>query len=184
MPTDTPATIDDATRAFCATIAPGEPVFVDVEPGPEARVAYCFDNAAAAAAAGGGEVVHGWIIWRWPGRWFEAEHHAVWRTPDGSLRDVTPMLYGQRRILFLPDEGAVFDPANYRPNRLAAESGNVTAAEYVTLAAERAAIMNAYGEPGLDDYPITPEDRARLAEIEPRWTALYAELLQDHRASD
>lgn len=175
MTTDTPETIDDAVRAFCARIAPGTPDYVEVVPGEGARVAYCFSNAAEAAAQGGGEIAYGWIIWRWPGRYFEAEHHAVWRMPDGRLRDVTPMLYGQGRILFLPDPGAVFDPARYRPNVLGAEPGNEVAAEYVTLADERAAILNAYGEPGVE-HAITPEDQARLDAITPRWMALYAEL--------
>lgn len=175
MGTDTPVAVDAAVRAFCASIAPGEPVFVDVVPGEGARVAYCFSNAREAAARGGGSVEYGWIIWHWPGRFFEAEHHAVWRRPDGALIDVTPMLYGQQRILFLADPSAVFDPPNYRANRLQAEAGNADAAAYVALSRERADILNAYGEPGVD-HAITPEDQARLDAITPRWTALYARL--------
>jgi hypothetical protein len=174
--TDTPEAIDEAVLAFCARVAPGRvPEYVEVMPGAGARVAYCFDNAAAAVAAGGGAVAHGWAIWRWPGRYFEAEHHGIWRRPDGTLIDVTPMLYGQRRILFLSDPEAVFDPARYRSNVLGAEPGNAVAADYVALAEARAAILNAYGEPGVD-HAITPEDQARLDAITPRWVELYAAL--------
>lgn len=172
MTTDTPESIDATVLAFCATIAPGRPEYVDVTPAEGAQVAYCFDNAAAQVARAGGEIAWGWIIWRWPGRYLEAEHHGIWRAPDGTLHDVTPMLYGQTRILFLPDPDAVFDPAAYRPNPLFAEPGNAAAAEYVKLATERAAILNAYGEPGVD-HAMTAADQARLAEITPRWMELY-----------
>ncbi|UYY59941.1 hypothetical protein [Sphingomonas sp. S2-65] len=175
MGTDTPQVIDAAVLAFCATVAPGVPDYVDVVPGEGARVAYCFDNAAAAVARSGGEVAYGWAIWRWPGRYFEAEHHGIWRRPDGTLIDVTPMLYGQTRTLFLSDPGAVFDPARYRPNVLGAEAGNEVAEAYVAVARERAAILNAYGEPGVE-HAITPQDQARLDAITPRWMALYAAL--------
>jgi hypothetical protein len=175
LATDTPETIDAAVLAFCATVAPGVPDYVDVVPGDAARVAYCFDNAAAAVARGGGEVAYGWAIWRWPGRYFEAEHHGIWRRPDGALIDVTPMLYGQTRTLFLPDPDAVFDPSRYRPNVLGAEAGNAVAEDYVAVARERAAILNAYGEPGVA-HAIMPTDQARLEAITPRWMALFAAL--------
>ncbi len=175
MTTDTPTTIDDALLAFCARISPATPEFVDVVPGDAARVAYCFSNSAEQVARAGGAIAYGWAIWRWPGRYFEAEHHAIWRSPDGQLRDVTPMLYGQTRILFLSDPDAVFDPERYRPNILGAEPGNAVAEDYVALADARSAILNAYGEPGVD-HAITPADQARLDAITPRWMALYAEL--------
>lgn len=175
MGTDTPAAIDEAVLAFCATIAPGMPEFVEVVPGEGAGIAYCFDNAAAQVARAGGSIAYGWAIWRWPGRYFEAEHHGIWRSPEGLLRDVTPMLYSQTRILFLSDPAAIFDPERYRPNLLGAEAGNAAAAEYVQLARERAAILNAYGEPGVD-HAISAADQARLDAIAPRWMALYAEL--------
>ncbi|WP_313535769.1 hypothetical protein [Sphingomonas sp.] len=175
MGTDTPVAIDETVLAFCARIAPGLPEYVAVEPGEGARIAYCFSNAAEQVARAGGEIAYGWIIWHWPGRYFEAEHHGLWRAPAGRLRDVTPMLHGQRRILFLHDPAAVFDDRNYRPNILGAEPNNAVAADYVALAEQRSAILNAYGEPGVD-HRLTPEDQARLDAITPRWMALYAAL--------
>jgi hypothetical protein len=175
MEMDTPAAIDAAVLAFCATIAPAMPEYVEVTPFEGARIAYCFDNAAEQVARRGGEIAWGWAIWRWPGRYFEAEHHGIWRSPEGRLHDVTPMLYGQSRILFLSDPQAVFNPARYRPNILGAEAGNKVAMDYIALADARAAILNAYGEPGVE-HAITPEDQVRLDAITPRWMALYAEL--------
>jgi hypothetical protein len=119
-----PSQIDDATLAFCATISPHAPFYVPVDPAPDTRVAYCFDNSEQQAARHGGEAAYGWAIWRWPGRWFEAEHHAVWRRPDGSLLDVTPQAGDPPRILFLPDPDAVYDPSTFRANVMAPDAGN------------------------------------------------------------
>ncbi|MEZ0243481.1 MAG: hypothetical protein ACAH11_08915 [Sphingomonas sp.] len=164
-----PSQIDEATLAFCATISPETPLYVPVQPAPHGKVAYCFDNSVAQAAAQGGEAAYGWAIWHWPGRWFEAEHHAVWRRPDGSLLDVTPQLGDPERILFLPDRQAVYDPTTFRPNIMAPDAGNPLAAEYIALVKARGAITRTYWEPGMDVLPLfSKEDQARLAPIDAR----------------
>lgn len=172
-----PDTIDAATLAFCAVISPHAPFFVPVDPAPNSRVAYCFDNSVAQAAARGGAAAYGWAIWRWPGRWFEAEHHAVWRRPDGSLLDVTPQLGNPERILFLPDPEAVYDSDTYRRNVMAPDAGNPLAAEYIALVARRTDITDRYWYPGVEVLPLfSPEDRARLAPIDARMHELRAKL--------
>jgi len=172
-----PDSIDDATRAFCATIAPGEPFYVPVRPRPGGRVAYCFQNSTYQAVAEGGDPAWGWAIWRWPGRWFEAEHHAVWRTPEGEYVDVTPQAGDPPRVLFLPDPRAVYDPRTFRANPMAAEAGNGVAAEYIALVAQRNAIVRAYWRPCVDQLRLFSEqDRARLAPIEARMAALLEAL--------
>lgn len=168
-----PEQIDSATRAFCASIAPGEPLYVEVHPEPAARVAYCFDNSAAQAAAKGGEAVYGWAIWHWPGRWFEAEHHAVWRTPTGELIDVTPQAGNPPRVLFLPDPSAPYNPSTFRRNVMAPDAGNALARDYIALVAQRSDITDRYWEPGIEILPLfSPEDRARLAPLDARMAEL------------
>jgi hypothetical protein len=170
-----PSQIDAATLAFCATISPHAPFYVPVGPAPHARVAYCFDNSVAQAAAQGGEAAYGWAIWHWPGRWFEAEHHAVWRRPDGRLLDVTPQLGDPERILFLPDPDAIYDPGTFRTNVMTPDGGNRLAAEYIALVAERGAITRKYWSPGIEVLPLFSEDdRALLAPIDARMGALLA----------
>jgi hypothetical protein len=172
-----PEQIDAATRAFCATIAPAPPLYVRVAASPAARVAYCFDNSVAHAAAHGGEAVYGWAVWRWPGRWFEAEHHAVWRSPSGDLVDVTPQAGDPPRILFLPDPSAPYDPATFRRNVMAPDAGNPLAAEYIALVAARGDITDRYWYPGCEVLPLfSPEDQARLAPLETRMAELIAVL--------
>jgi hypothetical protein len=175
-----PEEIDAATRAFCATIAPAEPFYVPVHPVAEAKPAYCFDNSAKQAARVGGEAAYGWAIWRWPGRYFEAEHHAVWRTPTGELVDVTPQTGSPPRTLFLPDPEAVFDRERYRRNILAPDAGNPAAAEFIQLCAARRDITDRYWRPGQDVLPLfSPEDRRRLEPIAARIAELLAAMRED-----
>lgn len=170
-----PEAIDDATLAFCATISPYAPFYVPVTPAPHGKVAYCFDNSVEQARLHGGEAAYGWAIWHWPGRWFEAEHHAVWRRPDGSLLDVTPQAGDPPRILFLPDPEAVYDPSTFRPNVMAPDAGNRQAVEYIELVKQRGAITRAYWYPGCEVLPLfSPEDQARLVPIDKRMAELRA----------
>lgn len=174
-----PEMIDAETLAFCATISPHAPFYVPVAPAGHAKVAYCFDNSVAQAAAEGGEAAYGWAIWRWPGRWFEAEHHAVWRRPDGSLLDVTPQLGDPARILFLPDPEAVFDPTTYRRNVMAPDAGNPLAAEYIDLARQRTDITDRYWYPEVEILPLfSPEDRALIAPLDARMAELRAKMIR------
>lgn len=168
-----PSQIDDATRAFCATISPHAPCYVPVHPAAHGKVAYCFDNSFAQAELKGGEAAYGWAIWHWPGRWFEAEHHAVWRRPDGALIDVTPQAGDPERILFLPDPDAVYDPSTFRPNVMAPHAGNPLAAEYIALVKQRSAITRKYWSPGIEVLPLfSQDDQAALAPIEARMAEL------------
>ena len=170
-----PDHIDDATLAFCATIAPAMPVYVPVRPAPGAKFIHCFDNSVIAAAHHGGEAVYGWAIWRWSGRWFEAEHHAVWRSPAGELIDVTPQTGDPARILFVADPTAPYEPATFRRNIMAPDAGNPRAREYIALVAERADITDRYWTPGTLVLPLFSEaDQARLAPIDAKMAELHA----------
>lgn len=170
-----PAHIDTATLAFCATIAPAPPVYVPVRPAPEAKFIHCFENSEMQAAHQGGEAVYGWAIWHWPGRWFEAEHHAVWRRPEGDLVDVTPQTGDPERVLFLPDPSAPYDPSCFRRNIMAPDAENPHARAYIALVAERADITDRYWTPGTLVLPLfSPEDQARIAPIDAKMAELHA----------
>lgn len=172
-----PDTIDAATLAFCAGIAPAAPVYVPVRPEPGAKFIHCFENSETAARVHGGEAVYGWAIWRWPGRWFEAEHHAVWRGPDNALVDVTPQTGDPVRILFVADPSAPYDPSTFRRNIMAPDAGNPQAREYLALVAARGDITDRYWTPGTLVLPLfSPEDQARLAPIDARMRELLAEM--------
>ena len=170
-----PEQLDSATLAFCATISPETPLYVPVQPAPAAKPAYCFENSETYAEANGGAAVYGWAIWRWPGRWFEAEHHAVWRSPAGDLLDVTPQAGDPVRILFLPDPSAPYDPTTFRPNIMAPDGHAELVREYIALVAQRGAITRTYWQPGMDVLPLfSPEDQARIAPLDARMAEIRA----------
>lgn len=172
-----PDQIDAATLAFCGTLSPMPPVYVPVRPAPWARWIHCFDNSVAQAAHAGGEAVYGWAVWHWPGRWFEAEHHAVWRSPDGELVDVTPQTGEPARVLFVEDPTAPYDPASFRRNVMAPDAGNAHAREYIELVAARGDITDPYWTPGTVVLPLFSEgDQARIAPIDARMAELLARM--------
>jgi hypothetical protein len=100
----TPTTpLSKTVTDLCEKISPGEtPVFLDFsETDPRYAASNCHTNVFHLVREHGGERVNGWIIWE--GRFAEAEFHAVWRSPEGELYDVTPRADGEKTVLFLPD---------------------------------------------------------------------------------
>lgn len=78
--------------------------WVHYSPLKDAEISSCFPTVARHIAAKRGEMVYGWAFSEWPGVWLEAEFHAVWRSPKGNLRDLTPRpIPGWKRTLFLHD---------------------------------------------------------------------------------
>lgn len=100
----TPARVSAEVAALCELVSPGAiPVFIDVEPDNSFQPDSCYPNVEALVATDGGESVFGWAVYEWPRVWFEFQHHAVWRDPDGVLRDKTPRADNEKVALFLPD---------------------------------------------------------------------------------
>ncbi|WP_371767512.1 hypothetical protein [Massilia sp.] len=56
-------------------------------------VGHCYTNVQDWVSRNGGSSVYGWLLSVWPGQFVEATHHAVWRTPDGDLEDITAHAY-------------------------------------------------------------------------------------------
>jgi hypothetical protein len=58
----------------------------------------------------GGRIQYGWAIWQCAQFFIEAEHHAVYDAMNGDpLIDITPQQPKIPKILFLPDDLAVYD---------------------------------------------------------------------------
>ncbi|MCE1181464.1 MAG: SEC-C domain-containing protein [Rhodocyclales bacterium] len=105
MRTRTPLEVTKQLIALAAKVAPGKmPVYVSVHPEPDALVNECFHNVAAKIKKDGGAIVYGWQLWEWPNVLVEGEFHAIWRSPEGNLVDVTPKADNEERGLFVPDE--------------------------------------------------------------------------------
>lgn len=111
-----PHAIDEEVLTFCSTLnAATTPVFLAPQPWPGSVSGECYSNVDRAIASGmQGSPSPGWLIWRWPGVFIEAEHHMV--LDDGSsLIDVTPPIDPEDAVVaFLPDPTAPFDPVTKR----------------------------------------------------------------------
>ena len=102
--TRTPIRISPTVLKFCNQIvAEPELCFLNVIPSNWAIVNECFVNVERKIAKDGGSLQYGWQIWEWPLVMLEAEFHAVWVSPNGSLVDITPKQIPTTNILFLID---------------------------------------------------------------------------------
>lgn len=177
MPDTVPRTVTPGIRAFCGTLADSKPVFVRCRPDGDAIASECFDNVARKVARAGGSVASGWAIWSIPGVYHEAEHHGVWRRRTGELVDVSPQPGLPKRILFLPDPNAIYDPLVHRNNVLVAASDSPVAAEFVQLCNRRNEVLGAYRAGGNRLPLFTLPDQKELGLIEMRLKGLWV-LLQ------
>lgn len=85
------------------------PIFLDVVPGQNDEACGCFDNVQRRVESQGGASVFGWQFWEHP-YMIEAEFHAVWRMPSGSLVDITPKDDREiSRIIFVEDMARKYD---------------------------------------------------------------------------
>jgi len=168
MPNTVPKSVTEELRAFCRSIASGTPVFVRCRPDADAVPSECFDNVARKVGRAGGSMLPGWAIWTISGAYHEAEHHGVWRRRSGELIDVSPQPNLPKRILFLPDPTAVYNPLAHRDNVLVAASDDPAAVEFVSLGNRRNAIHGAYRKGGNRLALLTLSDQKELGWIEQR----------------
>lgn len=103
---------------FCDSISPGQtPFYVPYEPMAGEPPKECFSIVPKKIAAEGGEHVIGWGIHIAEHIWLEAEFHAIWQRPDGSLVDITPREgdNGLTDVLFLPDPTRKYEGRQVMP---------------------------------------------------------------------
>ena len=97
-----PTSADADILSFCQKLVPGAAlVLVPIQPWHKAVPGECFHNVEMFVSEHGGNRILGWRPMRWANIMVEAEAHAVWQSPDGTLVDITPL--EQSSSLFLPD---------------------------------------------------------------------------------
>lgn len=122
----TPKKISLEILELCKKAVPsGRPLFVNVSIDPESAINECFTNVERYTAKHGGKSVLGWQIWEWPGVFAEAELHSVWKSPDGTLIDVSPKVDGEKLTLFVPDESLKIPSTKVDNIRTAIAKGEV-----------------------------------------------------------
>jgi hypothetical protein len=126
LPSITPAENDPHVKRLLFILnATHEQIYVDIEPEQDAIESDCVNIVAKKVAEAGGKRILGWQIWK-TNNIVEAEFHAVWETPDGDLKDLTPKPISDKQILFVEDENLVYEGKqinnirlNYTKNPLA-----------------------------------------------------------------
>lgn len=127
-----PNQITDEIRLLLSKIGvQEEPKYVKCKPNQNHPQNECFPVVAERVEADGGERILGWQIWQ--GQLLvEAEFHAVWKTPDGELIDITPKPIPLDRILFVADSKAKYEEKqvnNFRINI----TGNPIVDEFIAV---------------------------------------------------
>lgn len=127
-PIELPARILD----FCRQISSEQPTVMAVEPLNFAVPGECYSNVEEQVRRAGGSAAYGWQIWDWPAVFTEAEFHAVWRHPSGSLHDITPKVDGDKSIVFLSDPSRAYQGRRIDSIRRAA-SANPIVVDFINL---------------------------------------------------
>ncbi len=105
-----PKLVKPYVRRFCeAIVRDAQPQFIRTRPMPGAAIHDCFVTVAQQVERHGGDQQIGWAIWEWPRVFIEAEFHCVWRSPEGSLVDVSARPIHVPRVLFLPDPARAYE---------------------------------------------------------------------------
>lgn len=174
MLTRTPLQITPEIPALAGRLAPSStPTFIQVLPHPHGFPNECFGTVELKVHESGGAVQHGWAIWEWPGVMIEAEFHAVWKSPDGFLNDVTPRVDSETHILFVADHVRVFEGKAIDNVRVPLRE-DPRIREFIGLAEKKYEILNR-GERARQFGPIAiPKEE--IAPVLLRMVKLQAEL--------
>jgi hypothetical protein len=128
----TPSEIDDNVKRLVNMICPGsKPIYLPVEPESYAEVCECFPAIKEKISRDGGSQEFGWQIWK-TDFLMEAEFHAVWKSPGGELKDITPKQMPVHKILFLLDPKVKYEGAQVDNIRINI-SGNQLVDDYIEI---------------------------------------------------
>lgn len=80
-----------------------EPQYINVSALTNAPLQECFNIVDKYITEHGGIRILGWALWELPRYFIEAEFHAVWESPTGEVKDLTPRQSPTKKILFIRD---------------------------------------------------------------------------------
>jgi hypothetical protein len=107
------------------------PVFVNVKPEKWALVNDCFPNVSRMVNENSGNMILGWALYE-SDILVEAVYHAIYKTPNNELVDITPNIYSFSKILFVEDKNSPYIGAtrdNFRVN----PSGNPLVDDFIHI---------------------------------------------------
>lgn len=116
--TTTPKFITSSVIAFANKLnLKVTPIYLQAKTESYAKPSFCFPNVHRKIELDGGSIQHGWVIWERLGQFLEAEFHAVWKSPEGELVDITPKIDGETSVVFVAEDSLRW-VGLYIPNRL------------------------------------------------------------------
>jgi hypothetical protein len=83
----------------------GDPSYIQIKVDNGSKFKDCFKNVNDKIDKEQGTKILGWQIWELPFM-IEAEFHAIWKSPNGQLIDITPKPINEELILFIEDTKA------------------------------------------------------------------------------
>ena len=104
-----PETISPEVESLISKIGiTQKPHYVPCRPNADSPQNECFSIVDARVESEGGKKILGWQIWQ--GQLLvEAEFHAVWKSPNGEVIDITPKSRSFDNILFIPDRNTIYE---------------------------------------------------------------------------
>lgn len=177
-----PSPDGEAVQRLCTSMHSTEISFyVAVNPDRGALPRECFANVRKRVDERGGAIQYGWAIWQYGDYFIEAEHHAVYVDPDGRFVDVTPQEPRVAKILFLPDDAAVYDPAPLarRDNHRVAILDDIRLHRLLQLFNLRVVAANAVQHVGAKNVPPGYAKKVVAVENDIRW--LISDLVSSRR---
>ncbi len=171
----TPKKITKEIEQLCQQLDPSqEACFVPVKPPPYCRLLDCFFNVPEKIKRDGGQMQIGWTIWEMQNVLVEAEFHAVWKSPDGHLVDITPKQDGENIILFHPDSKRCYNREPVDNIRYPLQD-HPAIHEFIKLQEERATLMRKHivrkAAPGGSWLKIPSDEimriQIRMVELQP-----------------
>lgn len=158
----TPKEITKQIDRLVSKVAPGQkPTYLVVQPDPGAKINECFPNVEAKISKFGGSMLCGWQIWELPHVLVEAEFHAVWVSPDGTLTEITPKQHNEEQILFVPQPSLTYEGLAKDNVRLAIRD-DLLVHHFIRVSEEIVKVMNRGERAGQYGYVSVPAE-----EIEP-----------------
>jgi len=91
---------------------------------------------------------------------------AVWRNKFRNLIDVSPQMGDRKRLLFLPDDCAVYDPFAIRQNIMVPDGNSERAWQITELGNRRHALLLRCRIPGTAEIRLYEHDQVELADID------------------
>jgi len=159
------------------------PLYLEVQPWVYSRESDCFVNVREKVNLEGGWERFGWAIWQPCGAFLAAQHHCVYEPPTiSSWIDITPNRSDAEKILFLPDEKAVYENKRVDNKRLALVDDD-RVREFDCLCGEQVEVDNSLRGKGLSAESRDALERHR-SKLNLRSTSLRRELCNAYPLPD